>query len=163
MTLITCEECGAEVSDKAYACPKCGYPIQGGGIMPPFARFGWWGYEWKSETTILGIPLVHVALGWNTKTGGLHVARGIIAVGQFGIGLVTIAQFGIGLLFAGGQFVAGTYAIGQFALGLLFGLGQFATGTRVMGQFTRRWHILSELPYIDSLSRYGLAKIRALL
>ena len=28
MALIKCPECGAEVSDKAAACPRCAYPIQ---------------------------------------------------------------------------------------------------------------------------------------
>lgn len=28
MTLITCPECGTEVSDLAMACPRCGYPIR---------------------------------------------------------------------------------------------------------------------------------------
>jgi len=27
MALISCEECGAEISDKAQSCPKCGFPI----------------------------------------------------------------------------------------------------------------------------------------
>lgn len=27
MALITCPECGKEVSDKAKMCPNCGYPI----------------------------------------------------------------------------------------------------------------------------------------
>ncbi|MCG6941861.1 MAG: zinc ribbon domain-containing protein [Thiohalocapsa sp.] len=27
MPLITCPECGAQVSDAAPACPKCGYPV----------------------------------------------------------------------------------------------------------------------------------------
>lgn len=27
MALISCKECGAEISDKANSCPKCGYPI----------------------------------------------------------------------------------------------------------------------------------------
>jgi uncharacterized OB-fold protein len=27
MALITCPECGAQVSDAAPACPKCGYPV----------------------------------------------------------------------------------------------------------------------------------------
>ena len=28
MALITCKECGAEISDKAVTCPKCGAPLQ---------------------------------------------------------------------------------------------------------------------------------------
>ena len=28
MTLIKCSECGKEVSDKAKACPNCGFPIR---------------------------------------------------------------------------------------------------------------------------------------
>jgi hypothetical protein len=86
MVLIKCSECGAEVSDQATSCPKCGYPIQGGARLPFWLRMGIWGYEWKSETTILGWPLVHIAFGWNLRTGQLMVARGIIAIGQFAAG-----------------------------------------------------------------------------
>lgn len=28
MALIKCPECGNEVSDRAVACPHCGYPMQ---------------------------------------------------------------------------------------------------------------------------------------
>ena len=28
MALITCPECSGTVSDKAYSCPHCGYPMQ---------------------------------------------------------------------------------------------------------------------------------------
>jgi len=31
MALIKCPECGIEVSDRAESCPKCAYPIAGGG------------------------------------------------------------------------------------------------------------------------------------
>lgn len=141
MTLVRCGECGAEISDQAWSCPKCGYPMK-----PPkfpyrigMGAYGIWGYEWESETRLFGIPLVHVAIGWDMETGRLLVARGIIAIGQFAVGLITIAQFGIGLLFCLAQFGAGTVAIGQFALGLYYGLGQFATGMTAVGQFTHLW------------------------
>jgi hypothetical protein len=42
------------------------------------------------------------------------VAKGIIAIGQFGCGVITIAQFGIGL-FAVGQFALGGFVLAQFA------------------------------------------------
>ena len=134
MVLIRCEECGVEVSDKAWSCPRCGFPIQAKNI-PFIARFGWFGYEWKSETRVFGLPLIHIAFGWDLKTGKLLVAKGIIAIGQFGIGLITIAQFGIGILFGLGQFIFGTFVIAQFAVGLLFALGQFSLGTYAVGQF----------------------------
>ncbi len=135
MALIRCKECDAEISDRAWACPKCGYPLRGCSF-PFFARYGWyWGYEWKSETELFGWPLVHVAFGWDLETGRLRVARGIIAIGQFGIGLVTIAQFGIGLIFGLGQFMLGGVVVAQFAVGIVFALGQFAAGTHAIGQF----------------------------
>lgn len=28
MPLIDCPDCGSQVSDKADACPKCGYPVR---------------------------------------------------------------------------------------------------------------------------------------
>ncbi len=28
MALIKCKECGKEISDKAVACPNCGYPLK---------------------------------------------------------------------------------------------------------------------------------------
>lgn len=31
MALIKCPECGAQVSSSAESCPKCAYPIAGGG------------------------------------------------------------------------------------------------------------------------------------
>lgn len=135
MTLVKCDECGNEVSSMAASCPRCGYPVATGGTIPFWMRTGIWGYEWKSETTILGLPLVHIAIGWDMNKGRLLVAKGIIAVGQFAFGFFTIAQFGIGLVFGLGQFIAGTFAIGQFALGLLFAFGQFAAGYHAFGQF----------------------------
>ena len=132
--LDNCPECRAQVSDKAWFCPHCGHILNYG--LGPLARWRWLGFEWKSKSNIAGIPFVHVAFGWDLQKGTLRVARGIVAIGQFGIGLITIAQFGIGILFALGQFVGGAYAIGQFAAGAFFALGQFAAGPSAIGQFT---------------------------
>ena len=35
MSLTTCPECSGMVSDRAYSCPHCGYPMQGGTTTPP--------------------------------------------------------------------------------------------------------------------------------
>ncbi len=129
--LVTCRACSKQISREAYACPHCGCPFPARLLAPAS------GYEWKSKTTVFGWPLVHVAFGRN-KNGKMRVAKGVIAIGQFGIGAITLAQFGIGFVFglgqfmiapiAVGQFAAGLVAAGQFGFGALAGAGQFATG-----------------------------------
>jgi hypothetical protein len=147
MALIDCPECGASVSDKAAACPKCGYPMKPAADLNRLTHRFMWGYEWKSKAEILGLPLVHIAVGRNKETGKLMMAKGIIAIGQFGIGVITIAQFGIGLLLGFGQFVGGFLAIGHFALGVYFGLGQFATGITAIGQFAFGRYVRAQVGY----------------
>jgi uncharacterized membrane protein YvbJ len=46
MTMISCKECGAEISDKAVACPKCGAEMAKG----------------KARSTLLTIVVVGVIL-----------------------------------------------------------------------------------------------------
>ena len=147
MALIDCPECGASISDKAATCPKCGHPMKPMADLTLITRRFMRGFEWKSKTEILGWPLIHVAIGRNKETGKLMVAKGIIAIGQFGLGVITIAQFGIGLLFGLGQFVGGIVAIGHFALGIYFGLGQFAVGITAIGQFAFGWYVRAQLGY----------------
>ncbi|GMH38471.1 hypothetical protein BSKO_06355 [Bryopsis sp. KO-2023] len=90
-----------------------------------------WGYEWKTQTTIFGWPLLHFAVG-RDETGCMRVAKGVIAVGQFAIGLGVLSQFGIGV-FGISQFLIALFGIGQFIL-CLMGLGQFIAGILVFGQ-----------------------------
>ncbi|MFA6034656.1 MAG: hypothetical protein WC889_17285 [Myxococcota bacterium] len=125
------------MSDQARSCPRCGAPF------PANNAWSGWGYEWRSKTSVMGWPLVHVAVGRDAK-GKLRVARGVVAIGQFAIGIITLAQFGVGLLFGLGQFTAGVVTVGQFALGGLFGLGQFATGYLAIGQFALGYCILAQ-------------------
>ena len=107
MKLNKCRECGHSVSKTAFSCPECGAPY------PAKERWDGWGYEYKSKQTVMGIPLIHISF----KTGPNRVpvpAKGIIAIGQFGIGVINISQFGIGL-FSIGQFTIAGYALAQFA------------------------------------------------
>jgi hypothetical protein len=138
MALTVCRECGAEVSDQARACPRYGAP------RPADAAWTGSGFEWKSQRTYFGYPLVHIALGRDHR-GRLRVAKGIIAMGQFAVGLITVAQFGVGVLFGFGQFILGGTALAQIALAAVVGVGQFATGYVAVGQFV--------------LAQYGLAQI----
>jgi len=106
------------------------------------------GFEWKSKTLVCGYPLVHIAFGRDAN-GKIRVAKGVVAVGQFGMGLITIAQIGFGVLFGLGQVMVGTTAIAQIAITALFGLGQFATGYAAIGQFALGYY---------GLAQFGLAR-----
>jgi hypothetical protein len=142
MALITCRECGAEVSDQALVCPRCGAP------QAPAPTYPGFGFEWKSSRSYRGYPLVHIAFGRDSR-GKWRVAKGVIAIGQFALGLITVAQFGVGLLFGFGQFIIGGAVLAQFAGGLALGVGQIATGYVAIGQVVLGYY---------GLGQTGLAK-----
>jgi hypothetical protein len=144
MSLTLCRECKKEVSPNAAMCPSCGAP------KPADPEWNGWGFDWKSQATFYGWPLVHISVG-KDKNGKLRVAKGWIAIGQFGIGAVTIAQFGIGVIFGLGQFMLGIVAVAQFAVALLFGLGQFATGYIAIGQIAVGYYALCQAGFATHL------------
>jgi serine/threonine protein kinase len=125
MSLIPCEECGKQISDRAYACPHCG-----------LRRLV--GYEYRSQTTIFGWPLLHVAFGRDMATNRRRVARGIIAVGDLAIGLVAIGSGAIGGLAIGGGAI-GLIALGGGAVGLLLAMGGAAVGGLAIGGAAIGW------------------------
>ena len=102
-----CRECKHQISEQAFACPQCGAPFP--------ARDAWdgVGYEYKSKTTIAGLPLVHISFKYRPNRIPVP-ARGVIAIGQFACGVVCIAQFSIGLLSIS-QFTIAAFALAQFA------------------------------------------------
>ncbi|MGQ9464414.1 MAG: hypothetical protein ACUVQ4_01735, partial [bacterium] len=144
MTITKCQKCDREISDDIDTCPYCGV------ISPTKKEDNGPGFEWQTNATVYGYPLIHIAFGKDAR-GKLRVARGIIAIGQFGIGLITIAQFGVGILFGFGQFILGLTTIAQFAIGILFGLGQFSTGYIAIGQIAFGWYSLCQLGYAKYL------------
>ena len=103
-----CRECGHQVSEQAMACPQCGAP------SPAQEKWDGWGFEYKSKMTLFGLPLVHVSFKYRPNRVPV-VARGIIAIGQFGCGLLTISQFGIGVVSLS-QFSVGGIALAQFGI-----------------------------------------------
>jgi len=114
------------------------------------------GFEYRSDATILGLPLLHVAYGTDPLTGTRRVARGVIAVGQaaFGvvavgqlaIGVVSVGQLSVGLALGVGQLAAGIAVLGQFAAGIWVALGQFASALYAVGQVSVCGAAFSERP-----------------
>ena len=84
-------------------------------------------YEYRSKCTLLGLPLVHIHLGYGLRRArGIiaigNVATGLVAIGGFSAGLLSVGGLGIGLLSLGGITV-GAAAAGGLAFGLLAALG----------------------------------------
>ena len=144
MALVSCRECGRQISTDAPACPACGAP------WPSRPRWQGWGFEWKSRTTVYGYPLVHIAFGRDARRR-FRVAKGVIAIGQFAIGLITFAQVGVGLLFGFGQVLVGLTAIAQVAVTPLFAIGQFATGYVAIGQIAVGVYALAQAGFAQHL------------
>ena len=103
-----CRECQHPVSENAFACPGCGAPY------PAKSKWDGWGFEYKSKTRLLGLPLVHISFKYRPNRVPV-VAVGVISIGQFGAGIINISQFGIGI-FSLSQFTVAAYAVAQFAV-----------------------------------------------
>ncbi len=139
-----CPKCAAAVPEGANDCPNCGAPRILGESLSGIRRRPSVGFEYKTKTEIRGWPLVHIAFGRDER-GKFRVAKGVIAVGQFGIGLVTFAQIGLGVLFGFGQLTAGLFAVGQVAPAVIFGIGQLTTGHVAIGQFAIGDWVLAQI------------------
>lgn len=83
-------------------------------------------FEYISKRRILGMPLVHINLGF-----GAYRAHGFFSVGVFSAGIFSAGIFSAGV-FSAGIFSLGLVALGCFALGGL-ALGSIAIGLAAFG------------------------------
>jgi tRNA A-37 threonylcarbamoyl transferase component Bud32 len=99
-------------------------------------------FEFKSQATLFGLPLLHVCLGNDPRTGRVRVARGIVAIGgvaqgvfAFGgmaMGGIAFGGLGIGVLSFSGASL-GLVSWGGVALGLLLAVGGLAAAPIALG------------------------------
>ena len=102
-----CRKCGHTVSEDAVSCPNCGAPY------PAREKWDGWGFEYKSEATLFGLPLLHISFKYRANRRPVP-AKGIIAIGQFACGFFTLSQFGLGVISVS-QFTIAGFAVAQFA------------------------------------------------
>jgi hypothetical protein len=69
------------------------------------------GLDYRSKTTLFGLPLVHVATGMDPATGRKRVAKGIMAIGDIAQGGIAFGGIAVGGIAVGGL------AMGVFAFG----------------------------------------------
>jgi len=78
-------------------------------------------YEYRSQTEIFGLPMIHITQGIDPQTGRFRVACGWFALGDIAIGGIAVGGITFGILSFGGislgALVVGGIAIGGFALG----------------------------------------------
>ena len=113
--------------------------------------------EFRSNTEVFGMPLLHYTRGICPETGRRVVARGflavgrravgVIAVGQASAGIIAIGQASVGIVLSLAQAGAGMLAVGQLAAGVLFGLGQLSTGVTAIGQLAAGQYVLAQLGF----------------
>jgi serine/threonine protein kinase len=99
-------------------------------LPPEIARR--FGYEYRSKTTLWGLPLVHIATGIDPVTGQKRIAKGIIAMGDVAVGVIALGGGAFGGITFGGASV-GLVSFGGMAIGLLFALGGGALGMIAIG------------------------------
>ncbi len=100
------------------------------GTSPAALRM--YGYEYRSKTTLFGLPLVHIATGMDPRTGRKRIAKGIIAIGDVAVGMLAIGGCAFGGIAIGGAAI-GLITLGGVSIGLLFALGGGAIGTIAVG------------------------------
>jgi hypothetical protein len=90
------------------------------------------GRQWKSQSTFMGWPLVHIAYGHHPETGEKLVAKGLIAIGDIAVGGIALGGLSVGLASFGGVAV-GLNAVGGCAIALQLAAGGCAIGALAVG------------------------------
>jgi hypothetical protein len=110
--------------------------------------------DFTSNTTVLGLPLLHYTSGISPETGAHAVSRGFVAVGYRAIGVIAVGRLAAGLVAVGqvsvgiislGQAALGVAALGQLAIGLALGVGQLACGVVCIAQVGFGKWVLAQL------------------
>ena len=105
-------------------------PFKRIGAMLPMPGTG--PYEFKTEATFMGVPLVHINFSRDASGMRMRVANGIIAIGDIALGTVAVGGFAFGGICFGGISV-GLISFAGLSVGLISAVGGFAMGGFALG------------------------------
>ncbi len=88
--------------------------------------------EWVSKQRLFGLPLIHIATGYDPLTGRVRIAKGVIAIGAIAVGGVAAGGISIGAIAIGG-IAAGITSLGGIALALWMAFGAVTVGLDPQG------------------------------
>jgi len=95
--------------------------------------------EYRSSSTLLGLPLVHVIRGPRRPGEPLRVAKGWIASGDVAVGFVAAGPVAFGAVALGGLACGGLFAWGGLAGALLLAFGGVALAPWAIGGLALGW------------------------
>lgn len=118
-------------------------------------------YEYKSERTLFGLPLVHINCGFGfCRARGViaigNVATGFIALGGLAVGLLSLGGLSLGLLLSLGGLALGLVSVGGLAVGGL-ALGGIALGLLTVGGVSFGWYALGGVSIASRVAIGGTA------
>ena len=109
-------------------------------------------YEYKSSTTLFGLPLVHINVG----RFGLYRATGLVSIGLISAGLLSFGCLSLGLL-AMGAAALGLAALGGIALGAGIAAGGLAVGWLAIGGLAKGVYAAGGLAFAEKVAAGGAA------
>ena len=130
-----CSNCGYALNQltDSSRCPECGKPLVDVLVRAAPGNMRTRAIRIKSDITVFGWPLYHIALGPRPEYGEFRgVAKGIFAVGDIAIGAVAFGGMALGGIAIGGM-SAGLCSFGGMAIGLLSAIGGAALGGIAVG------------------------------
>jgi len=88
--------------------------------------------EFRSRANLFGLPLLHIAYGFDPRTGRKRIAKGVVAFGDVALGVVAIGGLAIGGICVGGMSI-GLLSMAGLSIGLIGAVGGVAIGSIAWG------------------------------